>query len=196
MNSINSKANRLSQNPWVAFLPEQFQPYAYLGRFDKPIGVWLLLAPCLWSITLASYPGLPDGEILLLFFMGAFLMRAAGCAYNDLLDKTYDAQVQRTYTRPIASGQLLERQGMLFLAFLLSVSLLILVQFNFFSIALGFTALVFVMLYPLMKRITYWPQAFLGLTFNWGALLGWAVIREELSWVSILLYLAGIFWTL
>lgn len=184
---------------WIeSYLPENIRPYAHLARLDKPIGTWLLAWPCMWSITLAASPGhLPDLKMSTLFVCGAFLLRGAGCTINDLLDRDIDTKVERTKSRPIASGALTPFKGVCFLGFQLLLGLGILLQLNNYSRVLGASSLLLVFSYPLMKRITFWPQAYLGLTFNWGALLGWAAIRGSLDLPVVLpLYISGVFWTL
>uniref|UniRef100_A0ACD5VD11 Uncharacterized protein n=1 Tax=Avena sativa TaxID=4498 RepID=A0ACD5VD11_AVESA len=184
---------------WVErWLPQAARPYAMLARLDKPIGTWLLAWPCMWSITIAAMPGeLPDMKMLALFGCGAVLLRGAGCTVNDLLDRDIDNKVERTKSRPFASGVLTPSQGVCFLGFQLLLGLGILLQLNNFSRVLGASSLLLVFSYPLMKRFTFWPQAYLGLTFNWGALLGWAAIKGSLDPAVILpLYAAGIWWTL
>ncbi|XP_022153166.1 4-hydroxybenzoate polyprenyltransferase, mitochondrial-like [Momordica charantia] len=184
---------------WISlYLPKKAQPYAHLARLDKPIGTWLLALPCMWSITLAASPGhLPDFKMLTLFGCGALLLRGAGCTINDLLDRDIDTKVERTKLRPVASGQLTPFQGVSFLGLQLLLGLGILLQLNNYSRILGASSLLLVFSYPLMKRFTFWPQAYLGLTFNWGALLGWAAIRGTLDPVIVLpLYFSGVFWTL
>ncbi|XP_051121627.1 4-hydroxybenzoate polyprenyltransferase, mitochondrial [Andrographis paniculata] len=184
---------------WIdIYLPESIRPYAHLARLDKPIGTWLLAWPCMWSITLAAAPGsLPDIRMMLLFGTGALLLRGAGCTINDLLDQDIDTKVERTRLRPIASGVLTPFQGLSFLAFQLLLGLGILLQLNNFSRVLGASSLLLVFSYPLMKRLTFWPQAYLGLTFNWGALLGWAAVKGSLDPAIVLpLYASGVFWTL
>ena len=182
-------------NLLLGLVPGPLRPFALLIRLDKPIGTWLLLWPGLWSIALAA-DGLPDIRFLALFAAGALVMRSAGCVYNDIVDREFDAQVARTRDRPIASGAIGIKTAIAFLALLLAGGLAILLQFNLFAILLGVASLALVFTYPLMKRITYWPQAFLGLTFNWGALLGWAAIEGGLAWPAGLLYAGGIAWTL
>uniref|UniRef100_A0ACD5VMV8 Uncharacterized protein n=1 Tax=Avena sativa TaxID=4498 RepID=A0ACD5VMV8_AVESA len=184
---------------WVErWLPEAARPYAMLARLDKPIGTWLLAWPCIWSITIAAMPGeLPDLKMLALFGCGAVLLRGAGCTVNDLLDRDIDNKVERTKSRPFASGDLAPSQGVCFLGFQLLLGLGILLQLNNFSRVLGASSLLLVFSYPLMKRFTFWPQAYLGLTFNWGALLGWATIKGSLDPAVILpLYTAAIWCTL
>ncbi len=172
--------------------PRWSRPYLRLGRFDRPVGVWLLLWPCWWSLLLAGGPP----RLFVLFAIGAVAMRAAGCVVNDIVDRRLDAQVARTADRPLASGELGLTQALGFLALLLAVGLAVLVRLPAPAIALGAAALPLVALYPLMKRITWWPQAFLGITFNWGALLAWVAVRGELAPAPLLLYGAGIAWTL
>ncbi|KAI4344852.1 hypothetical protein L6164_012039 [Bauhinia variegata] len=184
---------------WIdSYLPRQLQPYARLARLDKPIGTWLLVWPCMWSITLAATPGhLPDFKLLALFGCGALLLRGAGCTINDLLDRDIDIKVDRTKLRPVASGHLTPFQGLCFLGFQLLLGLEILLQLNNYSRVLGASSLLLVFSYPLMKRLTHWPQAYLGLTFNWGALLGWAAVKGSLDLAIVLpLYASGVFWTL
>lgn len=178
--------------------PAAARPYLRLIRIDRPIGTWLLLFPCWWSLALAASAqgNRPDARLIVLFALGALIMRGAGCVLNDLADREIDAQVARTAARPIASGQVSVFQALAFLAALLLAGLAILLQLNPFAIALGAASLLLVAVYPLMKRVTYWPQAWLGLTFNWGALLGWAAARGEVSAPAFWLYAAGIAWTL
>jgi 4-hydroxybenzoate polyprenyltransferase len=180
---------------WMGRLPAQLRPYAVLARLDRPAGWWLLFLPGVWGIVLAGSPW-PSPRLLLLFLVGAVVMRAAGCVINDLWDSDIDRKVERTRGRPIASGAVSPFQALVFLALLLSVGLAILLQLNWAAVALGAVSLVPVVLYPLMKRITWWPQFFLGLTFNWGAPLGFLAASGELHLAALLLYLAGIFWTL
>ncbi|XLS98376.1 hypothetical protein HN51_041111, partial [Arachis hypogaea] len=173
---------------WIdLYLPRQVQPYAQLARLDKPIGTWLLLWPCMWSITLAATPGqLPDFKMLALFGCGALLLRGAGCTINDLLDRDIDTKVERTKSRPMASGLLTPFQGLCFLGIQLTLGLGILLQLNYYSRVLGASSLLLVFSYPLMKRFTFW-----------GALLGWAAIRRSLDPRIVLpLYASGVFWTL
>ncbi len=185
---------------WIdRFAPRPARPYLTLMRLDRPIGTWLLLFPCWWGMALAPSAGMAPAEILrlaLLFAVGAVVMRGAGCVINDLFDRDIDLRVARTRTRPIASGAVDVRSAVVFLAFLLTAGLLVLVQFNATTILLGAASLLLVVPYPLMKRITWWPQAFLGLTFNWGALVGWTAVTGALAPPAVALYAAGVFWTL
>ena len=184
---------------WVdRFAPRRLQPWLKLGRFDRPAGAWLLLLPGWQGIALAgAQAGAPPDPVLLVkFAVGAFLMRAAGCAWNDILDRDIDAKVARTAARPVASGQIGVKQALLFAALCSLLSFAVLVTMPRTAIILGVASLALVAAYPLMKRITWWPQAWLGLTFNWGALLGYAAVTDQLALPSILLYASGLFWTL
>ena len=182
------------QLTWVDRLPQRLRPFAVLARWDRPIGTWLLLWPCWWAVALV--PGWPALELLALFALGAVAMRGAGCVINDLADRDLDARVERTRHRPLASGQLTTGQALAFLALQLLVGLLVLLSFNRFTILLGFASMPLVIAYPFMKRITWWPQAFLGLTFNWGALVGWSAATGDLAAPALTLYAAGFLWTL
>jgi 4-hydroxybenzoate polyprenyltransferase len=184
---------------WVdRYAPAAVRPWLKLGRFDRPAGIWLLMLPGWQGLALAAaQQGLrPDLKLLGLFFLGAALMRAAGCAYNDIVDCDFDAQVARTAGRPIPAGQISVKQAWGFVAGCCLVSLAILLTFPPIAVALGVASLLLVAAYPFMKRITWWPQAWLGLTFNWGALLGYAAATGQLGWPALLLYASGIFWTL
>lgn len=184
---------------WVdVYLPRQVRPYAHLARIDKQIGTWLLAWPTMWSITLAAAPGnLPDYKMIGLFGLGSLLVRSIACTINDILDRDIDAKVDRTKRRPLASGVLKPSQGVLFLGFQLFLGLGILLQLNNYSRVLGVLSMFLVFTYPLMKRFTYWPQAYLGFTFSWGALLGWSAVKGSLDPAIVLpLYASGIFWTL
>lgn len=176
---------------WIERLPPSWQPYARLARLDRPVGVWLLLWPAFWALALVR----ADLTFYLLFTIGAVVMRAAGCVINDMWDRELDAQVERTKLRPLASGVLSLKQAGVFLLALLLVGLVILLQFPPLAIGLGAASLVLIILYPLMKRVTWWPQAFLGLTFNWGVLMGAAVVGFLPLWAWPL-YAAGVLWTL
>jgi len=178
--------------------PPRVQPYLRLIRFDKPIGTWLLYWPCTWSIALAAPAGsLPSFSHLMLFGAGAVFMRGAGCIINDLWDKDLDKQVERTKSRPLASGELTTQQACIMLSGLLSTSLTILLQLNWLTVAVGASSLLLVGSYPTAKRFTYWPQAVLGLTFNFGTIMGYTAVAGYFSLPHILpLYAAGICWTL
>jgi 4-hydroxybenzoate polyprenyltransferase len=189
-----------SPGNWVdRIAPAMWRPYLRLARFDRPIGAWLLLFPCWWGQSLAElslgHP-YPRPWYLALFLAGAFLMRGAGCTYNDIVDKDYDARVARTAARPIPSGQVSLVEARIFLAFLGIAGFVILIQFNLFTIALGASSLILVAIYPFMKRFTYWPQIVLGLTFKWGALVGWSAITGSLSPAPIALYAGCVLWTI
>ncbi|XP_066430491.1 LOW QUALITY PROTEIN: 4-hydroxybenzoate polyprenyltransferase, mitochondrial [Eleutherodactylus coqui] len=203
-----SRPLRTSHNGWilprvsaaavVEAMPKTVQPYLRLMRLDRPIGTWLLYLPCTWSIALAAQPGcLPDFSMLALFGTGAVLMRGAGCTINDMWDKDFDKKVARTANRPLAAGDITRFQSLVFLGGQLTLALGVLLCLNYYSIVLGAASLSLVLTYPLMKRITYWPQLVLGLTFNWGALLGWAAIKGSCDWsVCLPLYASGVMWTL
>ncbi len=195
--SQHHNASDIPRGNWVDRLtPRATHPYLRLARFDRPIGTWLLLLPGWWALALAPDGGWPDPWLFALFGIGAILMRGGGCVINDLFDRDFDARVARTADRPIASGAISVPRALVFLAALFGVSLLILLQFNLFAIVVGALSLVLVVPYPLMKRITWWPQAWLGLTFNWGALLGWAAVRGDIAAPALILYVSGFFWTL
>ncbi|MBC8791255.1 MAG: 4-hydroxybenzoate octaprenyltransferase [Tagaea sp. CACIAM 22H2] len=192
-----TNASDIPKGNWVdRFLPAFARPYARLARLDRPIGTWLLLFPCWWSIALAA-PGFATGLwLFVLHGLGALLMRGAGCTYNDIVDREFDRQVARTADRPIASGAVSVKKAVVFMFAQMALAFVILLQFNLFAIMVGVASLILVFTYPLMKRITWWPQFFLGLAFNWGALLGYASATGTLDWAPVLLYVAGIFWTL
>jgi 4-hydroxybenzoate polyprenyltransferase len=180
-------------------LPSAAIPYAQLARLDRPIGWWLLLLPCLWSLTLAQIAGgggVPSPWFALLFLIGAVAMRGAGCVMNDLADRDIDAKVARTMSRPLPSGRVSVTQAFVFLALLLLIGLGVLLQFNRYTIVLALSSMAIVAIYPFMKRITYWPQFVLGLAFNWGALVGWSAVMDGLSAAPLWMYAGGIFWTL
>lgn len=178
--------------------PPAWHPYLMLARIDRPTGTWLLLLPCLWALALADGTGFDTAHIglWLVFVAGALLLRAAGCVINDLWDHRLDAGVERTRTRPLPAGLVTRRQAYVFLAGLLLAGLLLLLTLNRAAIVLGVLSLPLVIAYPLMKRVTWWPQAFLGLTFNWGALMGWAAVTGGIAPSAVLLYIGGILWTL
>lgn len=189
-----------SDSKIIQFFAPKWQPYAVLARLDRPIGVWLLLLPGLWGIVLASggifAMSFYGWFVCLVFVAGSVVMRAAGCVINDLWDKDLDAKVQRTRTRPIASGEVSTQQALIFLMILLWIGLCLLMFLSPSAIALGFLSIPLIVTYPLMKRFTWWPQAFLGITFNFSAMIGWASIADEVGFSGLLLYLSGIFWTL
>jgi 4-hydroxybenzoate polyprenyltransferase len=176
-------------------LPGWAMPYAQLARLDRPIGWWLLLLPGWWSLALAT-PDRPDLGLFFLFWLGAVVMRGAGCTLNDIVDRKYDGAVERTSGRPIPSGRVAVWQAVLFLLIQLAIGAAVLLSMNWLAVGLGVSILVVVAAYPFMKRITYWPQLFLGLNFNWGAMVAWAAVTGRIGWPAVLLYLAGVFWTL
>jgi 4-hydroxybenzoate polyprenyltransferase len=180
-------------------LPLWLRPYSRLARWERPIGWWLLLWPCWWSAALAAdHAGRPwpNPWHLVLFLIGAVAMRGAGCTWNDLVDRDIDEKVARTRSRPIPSGQVTVRQAQIFLALQALVGLLVLLQFDRFTILVGFASLLVVAIYPFMKRITDWPQFFLGLAFSWGAFMGWAAALGRLDVAPFVLYVACILWTI
>lgn len=190
---INSKG-------WLARLPASWQPFAVLMRLDRPIGTWLLLLPGWWAIGLSSGGWLTtnahDAWLFVLFGIGAVVMRGAGCVINDLWDRDFDRAVERTRLRPLASGAVSIKAALGFIAFLLLIGLGILLQLPFVAILLGLLTLPLIVSYPLMKRMTWWPQFFLGITFNFGALIGWAAVTGVISLPALLIYIGGILWTL
>lgn len=209
MNDAPLEADRVADAPSNNFvyraLPRRLWPYAQLARWDRPIGWQLLLFPCLWSAALAAnVPGVAEtgyGIVAMiwhciLFLIGAIAMRGAGCTYNDLADQDIDDAVARTRSRPLPSGRVTRKQAMLFIAAQAVVGLVVLLQFNGFTIGLGLLSLAFVAIYPFAKRFTDWPQFFLGLAFSWGALMGWAAAFGGLALAPILLYAGSILWTI
>lgn len=190
----NVRSERETTGNWL----HRISPYARLMRIDRPIGSWLLFWPCGWSIALSAPAGCwPDPLMLGLFGVGAFVMRGAGCTINDLWDRDIDAKVERTRNRPLVSGEIAPFDALVFLGGQLGLGLLVLLQLNWYSILLGASSLGLVIVYPLMKRITYWPQLMLGATFNWGALLGWSATQGHVEWAACLpLYAAGVCWTI
>jgi 4-hydroxybenzoate polyprenyltransferase len=185
---------------WVdSRAPRWSRPYLRLSRLDRPIGAWLLLMPCWWSAAIAagmahSIDQLPF--ILALFFVGAFVMRGAGCTWNDITDRDLDARVERTRSRPIPAGQVSVPQALAFLIVQALIGLAVLLQFNFFAVAIGIASLIVVAVYPFMKRITWWPQIVLGLAFSWGALMGFAVTLGRIDAAAIALYAGSIAWVI
>lgn len=180
-------------------LPPWLRPYSRLARWERPIGWWLLLWPCWWSAALAAdHAGRPwpNPWHLALFLIGAVAMRGAGCTWNDLVDRDIDGMVARTRSRPIPSGQVSVRNARIFLVLQALVGLAVLVQFDRFSILLGLSSLGVVLVYPFMKRVTDWPQAFLGLAFSWGALMGWAAALGRLDPAPVVLYVGCVLWTI
>jgi len=178
---------------------KQLNLFIDLTRLKKPIGYMLLFWPCVWGLAIA-YDFSMNIQIFikyaLLFLLGSILMRSAGCIFNDIVDKDLDAKVERTKNRPIASGKISIKLGLLYAFILCVLAFIVLIQFNFFTIILALASMPLAFIYPLMKRFTYWPQLFLGITFNYGLILGWTSINSELSLVPLILYFGAIFWTL
>jgi len=192
---MNTKTDMPAKS-WIdRYVPWRLRPYAKLMRLDRPVGIWLLLLPGWWSITLAGL-GVPNLKLMILFLVGAVVMRGAGCTYNDIIDRDIDRQVERTRGRPLAAGHISVRAAWIFLVAQLVIGLAVLLQFNWYAIGVGAASLLLVAGYPFMKRITFWPQAWLGLTFNWGALVGWAAVRGTIDEPALWIYAAGFFWTL
>ncbi|MFL5047596.1 MAG: 4-hydroxybenzoate octaprenyltransferase [Xanthobacteraceae bacterium] len=188
-----------STGNWVdRVAPVRVRPYLRLARLDRPIGSWLLLMPCWWSAGLGAVraQAIPDPWHVLLFFIGAFAMRGAGCTWNDIVDRDIDAGVERTRSRPSPSGQVTVKEAMVFMGLQALIGLMVLLQFNRFTIAVGIASLAVVAVYPFMKRITYWPQIVLGLAFSWGALMGWPALFGRLDWPALVLYAGAIAWVI
>src|SRR5665213_2390297 len=179
--------------------PSWSRPYLRLSRLDRPIGSWLLLMPCWWSAALAARLAHNLGQLpllLLLFLIGAFAMRGAGCTWNDITDRDLDARVERTRSRPIPAGQVSVPQALAFLVVQALIGLVVLLQFNRFAVLTGIASLLIVAVYPFMKRITWWPQIVLGLAFSWGALMGFAVTLGRIDATALLLYAGSIAWVI
>jgi 4-hydroxybenzoate polyprenyltransferase len=191
-------SNDMRPSIWDRF--PALKPYAQLARWDRPIGIWLLYWPCVWSLGLArQFHAMNAWEritILALFFIGAVAMRGAGCVVNDIWDRKLDAQVARTRDRPLASGTISLPQAVLFLVLQLLIGATVLFQLSPLAVMLGLATLPLIALYPYLKRITWWPQIFLGLVFNTGTLIGWAALENTINTVPVLLYIAGFFWTM
>ena len=188
-----------STGNWVdGFAPAWTRPYLRLARLDRPIGSWLLLMPCWWSVGLAAIHAGSEVNLwhLILFFVGAFAMRGAGCTWNDIVDRDLDTRVERTRSRPIPAGQVTVAAAAGFLLLQALVGLVVLLQFNRFTVYVGFLSLAVVAVYPFMKRITYWPQIVLGLAFSWGALMGWPATFGRLDLPAFLLYAGAISWVI
>jgi len=189
-----------STGNWVdRIAPLSARPYLRLARLDRPIGSWLLLMPCWWSAGLAAIHAgrpIPDPFHVLLFFIGAFAMRGAGCTWNDIVDREIDGRVERTRSRPIPSGQVTLAGAALFMVLQALIGLAVLLQFNLFTIYCGIASLGVVAIYPFMKRVTYWPQIVLGLAFSWGALMGWPAVFARLDWPALVLYAGSISWVI
>jgi 4-hydroxybenzoate polyprenyltransferase len=189
-----------STGNWVdRVAPLRARPYLRLARLDRPIGSWLLVIPCWWSSALAAiaaHERLPNLAHLVLFFVGAFAMRGAGCTWNDIVDRDLDRSVERTRSRPIPSSQVGVSQALIFLAAQALTGLAVLLQFNAFAIMTGIASLAIVAVYPFMKRVTYWPQIVLGFAFSWGALMGWAAAFGRLDVAPLALYAGAIAWVI
>jgi 4-hydroxybenzoate polyprenyltransferase len=187
---------------WVdRFAPAWLRPFARLSRWDRPIGTWLLLLPCWWGLALAAAADPAAGGpgslwLIPAFAAGAILMRGAGCTWNDFTDRRIDGQVERTRSRPLPSGQVTPRGALIWMVIQALAAFCILLAFNRFSILLGILALGPVLIYPFAKRFTWWPQVFLGIAFNWGALMGWSALTGSLAAAPLLLYAGGLAWTL
>jgi 4-hydroxybenzoate polyprenyltransferase len=188
---------------WVTTAPLTLQPYLRLARLDRPIGTWLLYWPCVFGLALGAaqhqrglLQAATDWALLVLFGLGAIVMRGAGCTYNDLVDRDIDAKVARTRGRPIPSGAVTVKQGWMFAALQCAIGFMILLCLNWYAVLIGALSLLFIAAYPFMKRITWWPQAWLGLTFNWGTLLGFAAIAGRTTPADLVLYAGCVFWTL
>jgi len=181
----------------LRYLPPWMRPYGRLARWDRPIGIWLLLFPCWWSVALAAAPHW-DNMIgwMALFAVGALAMRGAGCTWNDIVDRKVDAQVERTRGRPLPSGEVKLHQALIWMALQSLVGVAILFKFNKFAGGVALASLLLVAIYPTMKRLTSWPQVVLGLAFNWGALVGYAALTGKLSWAAFALYGGGVAWTM
>jgi 4-hydroxybenzoate polyprenyltransferase len=199
-NEHSSQVADAPSDNWAdRYAPEYTRPYLRLARLDRPIGVWLLLLPCWWAVGLAEvaqerpYPSL---TLLVMFAIGAVVMRASGCAYNDYIDRDYDAKIARTASRPIPSGQVAPAEALAFAIVCALVGFIVLIQFNAFTITLGIASLALVAVYPFLKRYTYWPQIALGLAFNWGALVGWSAVTGSLALPAFLLYVGSVLWTI
>ena len=177
---------------FIGALPPRLRPFASLMRLDRPIGTWLLYWPCAWTVALAGVGGRWD--LFLWLFLGAFAMRSAGCVYNDIVDRDLDRKVERTRLRPMASGRVSLRAALGLIGLLCLLGLAVLVQLNLTAAAIAFASLAPVAAYPFMKRITWWPQAWLGLVFSWGALVGWPAVTGSLEWPALLLWFGSIAW--
>lgn len=193
----------INEGAWIMrHIPEQFKIYALLMRLDRPIGIWLLLLPCFWGLAIGMggmggvFTHLHVLPLIVAFTLGAVMMRGAGCIINDLWDKDIDLEVERTKNRPIASGAIEPDRVMIFLGLLVALSAIILFTMNWVAIAIGIVGLVMAVLYPLMKRVTFWPQAFLGLTFNLGILMGCAAISGQITAAAFTVYLGAVAWTI
>src|SRR4051794_38386604 len=199
MNDATARVADATGN-WVdTRAPFWSRPYLRLSRLDRPIGSWLLLMPCWWSAALAAGVAHDISQlplVIALFFIGAFVMRGAGCTWNDITDRELDARVERTRSRPIPAGQVSVAQAFAFLVAQALIGLAVLLQFNRFAVMTGIASLLIVAIYPFMKRITWWPQVVLGLAFSWGALMGFVVTLERINLTAAILYLGSIAWVI
>ena len=190
------KRASMADTPTEAPRLSTLRAYARLARLQAPVGFMLLMWPCWWAVALAGPQAWQTVRLVVLFFLGALVMRAAGCVWNDIVDRDFDARVARTRDRPIASGRISVRQGLVFMVGLALIGLAVLLTMGTTAIVVGMASLALILPYPLMKRITWWPQAWLGITFNWGALVGWAAATGSLAATALAMYAAGIAWTL
>jgi 4-hydroxybenzoate polyprenyltransferase len=179
---------------FIGALPPRLRPYASLMRLDRPIGTWLLYWPCAWSVALAGVGGRWD--LFLWFALGAFATRSAGCVYNDIVDRELDRRVERTRLRPLASGRVSVRAAWMLIALLCVIGIVVLLQLNRTAAVIALTSVFPVAAYPFMKRVTWWPQAWLGLVFSWGALVGWPAVTGSLDWPALLLWFGSIAWVI
>jgi len=179
---------------FIGALPPRLRPYASLMRLDRPIGTWLLYWPCAWGVALAGIRGRWD--LLLWFALGAFATRSAGCVYNDIVDRDLDKRVERTRLRPLASGRVSVRSAWVLIGLLCVIGLIVLLQLNRLAAIVALVSVAPVAAYPFMKRITWWPQAWLGLVFSWGALVGWPAVTGSLDWPALLLWFGSIAWVI
>ena len=179
---------------FIGALPPRLRPYASLMRLDRPIGTWLLYWPCAWSVALAGVDG--RWGLFAWVALGAFAMRSAGCVYNDVVDRDLDRQVERTRLRPLASGRVSLRSAWLLIGVLCAIGLIVLLQLNSTAAIVALASIAPVVAYPFMKRITWWPQAWLGLVFSWGALVGWPAVTGSLAWAPLLLWFGSIAWVI
>ena len=180
-------------------MSKKINHFIELTRIEKPIGYMLLFWPCIWGLTIVydfNNELINFLKLTILFFLGSILMRSAGCIVNDIVDRNYDKNVQRTKNRPIASGEVSVKLGFIYVTILCSIALLVLLQFNKLTIILALASMPLAFSYPYMKRFTYWPQLFLGITFNYGLLLGWTSVEQNLDYIPIIFYFGAIFWTL
>ena len=179
---------------FIGALPPRLRPFASLIRLDRPIGTWLLYWPCAWSVALAGIRSRWD--LFLWLFLGAFAMRSAGCVYNDIVDRDLDRKVERTRLRPLASGRVSLKAAWIFIGILCAIGVLVLLQLNLLAATIALASVAPVAAYPFMKRITWWPQAWLGLVFSWGALVGWPAVTGRFDWAPLLLWLGSIAWVI